>query len=80
MKKKEENIHVQTPGFNPLTDEEADRIMGALDDPHNGGICLIPGFACNNKGGLKLGICILYGVAVGIWTPIGRKEQKEENK
>ncbi|GEM_PF-3758162 len=77
MKTKEKKVHVQTPGFEPITDKEADQITGALDDPINGGLCALPGFACNKKGGLKIGVCVIAGIAWGIYTPIGGKKKDE---
>lgn len=64
---KQTNIHAQTPGFAPISDEEADRIIGGRD-PHNAGICVGVGFACNERGGIKFGVCYLYGLAGGGWT------------
>jgi len=78
MQKNEKNIHVQTPRFDPITDEEADHIIGGLDDPINGGLCGIAGFACNKKGGLKVGVCVIVGIAWGLWTPIGGKKAKKK--
>lgn len=58
------------PRFEPLTEEQAEQIAGA-GDPHNAGLCALFGFACNEKGGVKFGVCVLYGFAGGGWTFIG---------